>query len=444
MNSPHKKSAPPKAHASVPPVLPSHLPRVRRKDFDGYLKAIAADWKQFENNASLSREESESFASRLAKMDSDIPVTPRTPRFVSGQVLPPLEVVPSVFFEPDFDLSSPKTFSAVTEQGEGDEETLDPAALAHSIPLIERLSHYADTIELHLIREISIRSSSFFAALTNLNDLQSESSQCLDRVRKLRGMLRDVDDKSAKRGLKIVRLEGKLRNLEEVQDGAKMIHGVGEMLSLARSLANGGEWNAALGVVNGLENLWEPERIQEKETPVAQPNASLKANGRMSKRNSMLVTVPETISEEKPSDSSQQTRLPPFPISSLKAFASLPEHLRTLTIEITTALTSELVNVLKVDLLTQMDASTPSPPSSPSLGDDPVRIERLTALREQLSPLVHGLTRTRSVKDSLFKWREVALAEIRASVKQVSAPRLMVTFSLIYIYSAFTIVGRTR
>ncbi|KAI5124293.1 hypothetical protein M0805_008901 [Coniferiporia weirii] len=425
VNSPHKRSAPPKAHASVPPVVPSQLPRVRRKDFDPYLKAIAPEREQFEKTVQAGREgQAEVFAAKLAQMDSEPPMTPRTPRLMQGTSLPPLETVPTVFFESSFDLSNARTFAAVTEQRDGDEGTRDPSALSHSLPLLEKLSHYADTIELHLIREISLRSSSFFAALTNLNELQTESTQCLERIRKLRGMLHDIDEGQAKKGLEVVRLERKLKNLGDVREGVKLVQAVGEMVGAARSLASGGEWDAALNVVEGIKGMWEG-RLQQQVESAPPTSSNLKSNTKLSKRNSMLSSVPESITEEGSSEhlnDPPQTQSKTIPLSSLAAFASLPDHLQSLTLEIATSLTSELVSVLKTDLLSQMSAPSssvnPSKANAGSAEVDAARSERLIMLRDRLKPLAQGLKRTNRLKDSVLQWTEVALIEIKTSVKR--------------------------
>lgn len=420
VNSPHKKSAPPKAHASVPPVIPSQLPRVRRKDFDAYLKAIAPEWEQFERTFQNGQEgQADVFAAGLAEMETDVPASPRTPRFPRRSSIPSLDGVPSVFFGSSFDLSDPSTFAAVTEQRGGDGE--DPAALSHSLPLLEKLSHYADTIELHLIREISLRSSSFFAALTNLNELQTESTQCLERIRKLRRMLHEVDEGGAKKGLELVRLERKVKNLDDVKEGVKTMQNVGEMLGLARNLASGGEWDAALGLVDVMEGLWQRQEDQRQATESIQTKSNLKSPGRPSKRNSMLTAVPESIAEESEAGPSipPKPSLPSIPLSSLNAFAFLPEHLRTLTLEIASTLTADLVTVLRTDLLSQMDSPRKTS-QEPTLNEiDAARAERLVMLRDRLRPIAQGLKRTNALKDSILKWTAVALVEIRSSIKKV-------------------------
>ncbi|KAL5529345.1 hypothetical protein ACEPAG_5330 [Sanghuangporus baumii] len=418
VNSPHNKSAPPKAHASVPPVVPSQLPRVRRKDFDGYLKAITPDWEQFEKTVQPNQEgQTETFAAGLAEMESELPATPRSPQLGKGSSIPPLDSIPSTFFSRSFDLSDPGTFATVTEQDVRDGETPDPSALSHSLPLLEKLSHYADTIELHLIREISLRSSSFFAALTNLNELQSESAQCLERIRKLRGMLRDIDESEAKKGLELVRLERKIQNLGDVREGVKTMRNVTEMLSLAGSLASGGEWDTALNIVEELERLWNREEIQQLPTDSVEVQSSLKSPSVVSRRNSMLATVPESINEEpEPVVVHSPNPSPPvISVSSLSAFASLPEHLRALTSEIASSLTSELVSVLRTDLVNQMDSLIEANQESAS---DEARDERLATLRDRLRPQAQGLLRTKALKGAVSRWSTVSLVEIRTSMKR--------------------------
>ena len=56
VNSPHKKPAPPKAHSALPAAPPADLPRVRRKDFDSYLRAISSEWERFVQNAEQGRD----------------------------------------------------------------------------------------------------------------------------------------------------------------------------------------------------------------------------------------------------------------------------------------------------------------------------------------------------------------------------------------------------
>ena len=263
-----------------------------------------------------------------------------------------------MFFDPKFDLTNSKTFATVVEQ-QGSEDALDPASLSHSLPLLEKLSHHADIVEQHLIQEISRRSSSFFAALTNLRELQTESGQCLERIGELRRSLKDLDDNSAKRGLQAIRLEGRLKNISTVQNGIKAVVGINEAFGVAKGLAAAGEWNDSLGMIENLHGLWE---LKDQNIPqsISHSSPSRPKSSSTGKRMATLETVPE--SSESEHESLVPNNAPSFPISSLQAFASLPDHLRDLTFDIASTLSTDLVNVLKVDFILRLDA----PHSSPS------------------------------------------------------------------------------
>lgn len=409
VNNPHKRSAPPKAHSALPAVPPADLPRVRRKDFEPYLAAIGPEWDRFQKNAEQGREGAAQVGGPSTAQGSslDDPMTPATPR--PGKAPPPLETVPSVFFESDFNLGDPHVFNAVTEQREGEEDQIDPSSLSHSLPLLEKLSHYADTIEQHLIREISVRSTSFFAALSNLQDLQTESEQCLTRISKLRGLLKEVDDKTAKRGLEVVRKECKLRNLDTVRESVKYVGGVVEMTGVARSLVAAGQWGEALNVIDDLERLWDVGSSKKPPIPNAPGQDSLSVPLRNG-RSSPLPPVPESPPDtpEFPPPVSPQNAPAHIPLSSLQAFAALPTHLQSLTMEITASLTSEFVNVLQLDLVERIDAVAENGK------------HESMSLNDRLRPLLQSLVRTKGVREATLSWREVATAEVRNTFKRVS------------------------
>ncbi|KAI0647540.1 Vps54-domain-containing protein [Trametes meyenii] len=407
VNSPHKKSAPPKAHSALPAVPPADLPRVRRKDFDSYLRAISPEWERFVQNAEQGRDGAAQIETPLPSASFEIPPTPRTPRTPKpppGKALPPLETVPPVFFEPNFNLGDPRIFNAVTEQREGEEEFTDPSSLSHSLPLLEKLSHYADTIEQHLVQEISVRSTSFFAALANLQDLQTESEQCLDRISHLRGLLKDVDEKGAKRGLEIVRREGKLRNMGAVKDGVRFVSGVMEMTALAKNLVGAGQWGEALDVIEELDRLWH---LSNKEAKPARPPPVPAKNGRSSPLPTVIESPPGTPAPPPP----PPPPAPSIPLSSLRAFSALPEHLRTLTMDITSSLTSEFVGLLRQDLVERID-------SNQNVWSETRRHDFNMSLKDRLRPLLQSLVRTKGILEASISWRDVVMTEVRSTIKR--------------------------
>jgi vacuolar protein sorting-associated protein 54 len=278
----------------------------------------------------------------------------------------------------------------VTQQREDE----DPSSLSHSLPLLEKLSHYADTIEQHLVKEISLRSTSFFAALTNLHDLRSESEECLDRIAKLRSLLSNVDEKGAKKGLQVIRQDAKLRNLGKVRSGVREVEGIVEMTGVAKGLVSTGRWGEALSVIEEMDALWNTDSVPP-ETP---------KSGQSNGTHSVLPPMPESPPPEKaPTQPALSVTL-----SSLKAFSNLPSHLCTLTMEIATSLTSELVDVLRVDLVERINLDT----NQGHVGID-------QTLRDRLKPLLQGLSRTKGMREVTVSWRDVVLAEVRGAVKQV-------------------------
>jgi len=325
----------------------------------------------------------------------------------SGKLLTPLNSVPAVFFDSEFDLGNPHVFNAVTErQDDDDDDTLDPSSLSHSLPLLEKLSHHADTVEQHLVREISLRSTSFFAALTNLQDLQTESERCLDRLSKLRRLLNDIDENGAKRGLAVVRAESKLLNLGSVCESVKEIGSVVEMLGVAKSLVGAGQLDEALQVIESIEMLWEP--------PLADSTVSHHLVACKHKTNGGLSSLPPTPESPPPEDKnpwSQKSSISSMRLSDLQAFSSLPSHLRALTMEIASSLTSDLVGVLRIDLLERINSDHAHSESVGSMN---------LTLADRLRPLLHGLLRTKGVREGLLSWREVVANEFRGIMKHVS------------------------
>lgn len=464
LNHPHKRHAPPKAHSSLPSVPPADLPRVRRKDFDSYLKAITPEWEKYQQNSQLGKEgQAQIDAARFAipeedeeqdgEQDDAGATTPRKPAPLSfqGRQIPPLESVPQIFFEQNLSLGDKATFDAVTEQStvdpvtptpssvrtkfanpDSDDVSLDPLSPSYSLPLLEKFSQYADTVEQHLIREISIRSTSFFAALTNLRELQTSSTECLTRIQSLREKLKQVDEGTAKKGLELVRVKRKEDRVQEVADGVKMISGVVEMVSVAKGLVSAGQWGEALEVVEELEEMWES--APEEEQPVDNNSSITLVNG-----TPKLETMSEDdeddyslSSESKPNGGPPNGLYPPtpsnrlshpahpVPLSSLTAFASLPAHLQKFTMEIAASLSAEFVAIMKDDWASYVESDRPAPTSEKEnvakAGRDEVRDQ---SLKDRLKPLLLNLVRTKGLKEGMLSWREVILIEFKSLVVKV-------------------------
>ena len=411
VNNPHKKSAPPKAHATVPSTPRVELPRVRRKDFDPYLRAIGPEWEALQHNAEPGHSESMRLEESSIPDLFDQSDSRRTP--LPPKLLPPLSSVPDIYFKHDFDLGNPRTFDAVAEvppsstsRPTSPTATLDPSTLAHSLPLLEKLSHHADTVEQHLVHEIARRATPFFAALSNLQDLQAESARCLSRVQALRAQLGDVSEMGARRGLQGVQREVRLAHLKDVQSGVRAVRGVIETVGVVRGLVDNGQWGAALDGVDELRAMWDG-KTESAPVPVPAPPSPPSLQG------SLLSSVAEEgplEDEKEPARRTEELVSPPaaleISLSKLKAFAALPSQLHTLTQEITSSLTSDLVATLKVDLLERIHKN------DLDAGDK-------TDVCDRLRPLIQGLVRTKNLRESIAEWRGVVLGEVNGITRQV-------------------------
>ncbi|ESK84905.1 garp complex component [Moniliophthora roreri MCA 2997] len=375
LNNPHKKQAPPKAHSGLPSVPPAELPRVRRKDFEGYLKAVDPEWRRFAERAQHTEQEEQEAGPSTLPLGSS------------------LDTVPEVFFQSNFDLGDPNTFSAVTEN----EDDADPLSLSHSLPLLEKFSHYLDTVELHLTHEIRLRSSSFFAALTNLHSLQAESTTCLAQITRLRGMLEEVDKDVAKKGLEVIRVEQKARNVEKVEEGLRGVLDIVGMSTKARDMVGSGRWNEALNIVTELEGRWEGKQ---------RGKAPERRNGMIPRQTNATSSLSPMPEEDEDSTIRLSRTALKVPLSSLTAFSALPSHLQSLSMEIASKLSGELVTVLREDLADFITYRQ----------REKEKTRNTERVKERISPLLNGLVRTKGLKEATLSWREVVSEEMKAVV----------------------------
>ena len=129
--------------------------------------------------------------------------SPNKPKMYSGNA-PPLHNVPGIYFDEEFSLGNPRVFSTVVEYLDLKSNNSD--SFTSQRILQEKLSHYLDIVEIHLMKEISIKSSGFFSALQNLQILQQETKSCIQRISELQDKLKDLSQNQVKKGLEIVKL----------------------------------------------------------------------------------------------------------------------------------------------------------------------------------------------------------------------------------------------
>lgn len=155
------------AFPDPPPVIipATPLPIISSSDFQTYISLISDSYSKFEDVRNHASKEN---------ADSEI-------RGQGGALVACLREVPSLFFKEDFALEEGEMFQAACP--------FSPLA-SENVALQEKLSQYLDVVEMHLVKEISLRSNSFFEAQGQLQGLDREIVETCARIRELKEMIR--------------------------------------------------------------------------------------------------------------------------------------------------------------------------------------------------------------------------------------------------------------
>ncbi len=369
----------------------------------------------------------------------------------------PLADVPAVFFDSGFDLGDPHTFSAVTEQSTAPNSTVNPEDISVNQILQEKLSHYLDIVELHLSNEIQSRSASFFAALSNLQDLQTEGADCLVRIENLRNQLREVDNQIAHKGLNLVRIQNCSSNMRTIETALDSMKEIREMMVICDRLVQEGNWDDGLGLISVLEDSRAqakagfvsldghsltngPSKPIQKGHHFSLGQASVDVFHPPSPHQSPFLSAPtsdsqdlelshQNYSQDHNADLMFSSRdlLGPSFVLNLASFVTLPSRLGDFNSRITESLLSSLLDVLRDDISSRFTAS------SSHETDASAQHLRLT---QRFIPLWQGLLRTGGVSQALTRYREMVLLEIRICVRKVSQATVVAGSRLI-VHSPF-------
>ncbi|TKA69816.1 hypothetical protein B0A49_08940 [Cryomyces minteri] len=288
----------------IPPVTLTNIPHLEPSAFKPYLSHIGSLYDAYQR----AKTDAESAPSQLFRKDKQVPKDefmklldrglrqdhpggsrhgsisvlspPESPQQRRGSrrrsrrdpyMITPLSTIPNVYFEENFQLENPRTFDVVSERAEilkppqgslsdVNDSTNGSAnaprkALATNAILQEKLSWYMDTVEVHLISSISSASTSFFAALGSLRELQSEAADSVTRIRSLREDLQRVDQDMAIGGLEVVRMRRRRENLRKLTQAIEQLSRVVDGVTRCEGLINSGDFDGAADQMDSLERL---------------------------------------------------------------------------------------------------------------------------------------------------------------------------------------------
>lgn len=265
--------------------------KVRNTEFEPYLNLISDAYGRYEFNRAVGMEgmptmvdpaDSSSFSDLADMIGMDANAGKKDSYAMhraknTAASVPPLTSVPSVYFQVGFNLENPHTFTLVTEAADGPAGSVadgglatasagntangrppgagaaassSSSALAYSSSVLqEKLSHYLDTVEIHLVKEISRRSTSFFAALSNLQSLHSETLECVGEISQVRTRLARLAQNTSKQGLRVVRLKRRRANLADLLRSLTLIGELRQTQPMVQLLLGQNDYVAALDLI---------------------------------------------------------------------------------------------------------------------------------------------------------------------------------------------------
>lgn len=267
-----------KFDTSLPSIPVIQIRKVRQNEFEPYLKSIAGYYERYQYHRMVGLAAVTQGTPTLGKSADDTPsaslqhllelVNRTSPTDTASGTTPPtktlepdpLDSIPSIFFDPEFNLENPRIFELVTESADvtvsnSQESSNSTSSTTTNVILQEKLSHYLDTIEVHLIREISRRSNSFFATLSNLQQLHSETSACVSKIHDLRKKLADMSKTHSQQGLEVVRLKRRRANLGVLCNGVRLVSEVRQAQPMIQVLLNQGDYIGALDLLSEANRI---------------------------------------------------------------------------------------------------------------------------------------------------------------------------------------------
>ncbi|KAL3677642.1 hypothetical protein R1sor_027590 [Riccia sorocarpa] len=357
----------------APPPLPSGtLPEVNRTDFQPYLDSIGDAYGRYVAVRDHSSREQDS------KSGVGLGYGSEEYDGKAGQgegLVACLREIPSLYFDEDFALDKGSTFH----------QACPFSSIPQNMMLQEKLSHYLDLVEVHLVKEISARSDSFFEALRQLEDLNERIVQACDQIRLLQGTVKLLDGDLVESASRIQSLGSHRDNLLALYQQLKLVAYVNQALSALRLLVSAADCAGALDVIDDLQHLLEGDEL-----------VGLHCFRRLGDQ---LAFAMDSVN------------------STLAA-----DFVRT-AIHDTRDLESGAVLSIFHSRVKDYPASVIFPLEGKS--DE----EEESGLRDQLLPTVIGLLRTSKLPSVLRTYRESLITDIKAAIKTLVAELLPVLFT---------------
>ncbi len=228
----------PPTQKDIPAIHLSKVEKASRDELKNYLTDIGSEYDRYASNKQLTTTTLESFVKRQNGGENENDLLEKE--------IDSLDTIPEIYFKDNFNLDDPRVFSSVTEGNKID--NLNDLAQ-------DKLSWYLDTVEVHLVNEISKSSSSFFDALNDLNDISGKNKSIVNLIENLKLKLKSLQENKVEKNLDKIHLINKRKNVAKLEQGLLQVNTVLNEADIAESLFLKGEYEKCLDKVDYVESL---------------------------------------------------------------------------------------------------------------------------------------------------------------------------------------------
>ncbi|XP_054714166.1 vacuolar protein sorting-associated protein 54-like [Uloborus diversus] len=219
------------------------LPEITRSHFETYIKHIR---KGIRRNATKSSKESK--AEKVPQLVSPV-------EKLSSKIAD-IEEIPSIFLQSDFNLENPETFNAVIPWS----ELYENSSQKNSVKLLqEKLSHCLDIAEVHIAKQISMRSEAFFHAMTSHDALMDQLTDVIKCVCDLRERIHAIEAELVTGPMKIMRLKRRQKNVCEIHEKLNLISTVHQTQPTIQKLLSTSDFAGALEMIYTTQDVLAQE-----------------------------------------------------------------------------------------------------------------------------------------------------------------------------------------
>lgn len=164
--------------------------------------------------------------------------------------------IPEIFLKPTLPLNDAGTFNAVFPcvNIEQNSNNYNSGRLQQ-----EKLSHYLDSVEVQIARQVSQKSSAFFHAMTSHDTIMEQMGGACENVKKLRSSVQSLDSMLSKNPLKLLGLVRSRNNHINVLDKLRLMSTVLQTQPTLQLLLSSSDYVAALELISSTQEVLSRE-----------------------------------------------------------------------------------------------------------------------------------------------------------------------------------------